>query len=69
MTLGDTGMTRVALATEDIPTNRTMLDIRLCAIAIDSGGITTEDTDIMQHGCFLHKLAVDRQFLVSVDNE
>ena len=47
---------------QDLCPQDTMTDIRLCAETLDARGITTEDTDVMQHRCFLQELLIEPQF-------
>ena len=62
MSLGHTGMTGKPLLTQYLATDDPVTDIWFRTVTTDAGGITAEDADVVQHGCFLQELHIDGQF-------
>jgi hypothetical protein len=62
MSLGHTGMTGKTLLTQYLATDDPVTDIWFRTVTTDAGGITAEDADVVQHGCFLQELHIDGQF-------
>ena len=53
MALSNTGMAGKTCLTQQGATYLSVTDIGLRAVTMNGGGITLEDTYIVQHGCFL----------------
>jgi hypothetical protein len=62
MSLSHTGMTGKTLLTQYLATDDPVTDIWFRTATTDAGGITAEDADVVQHGCFLQELHIDGQF-------
>ena len=63
-----TGMSLIAHCPEQFATYLSMTDVRFSTMTMDRRGITTEDTQIVQHGSFLQELKVYGQFLMLPGN-
>lgn len=68
MTLTNPGMTGEAFCPHNLCPNLSMTDIWFGTEAFNARRITTEDTDVVEHGRLLHKLTVKVQFRVSITN-
>ena len=68
MTLTDKGMALPPLLAQKLRTNDTMTDIRLCPEALDTRGIATEDTNIVEHCGFLQELLIQTELWMGIGN-
>ena len=68
MAFTNTGMSLVALCSEQFATNLSMTDVRLRTITMDGRSVTTEDAQIMQHGSLFQELYVNGQLTMFFNN-
>ena len=59
MSLAHQGMTLPPLLAQDFSPNDAVTYVRFSAEALYAWGITTEDADIVEHGCLLEELGIE----------
>ena len=69
MALSHTGMALPTLPAQHLATYLTVQQVGLRAVTVDGRGVAPAHTKVVEHGCLLQELTVERQLGVTVADE